>query len=265
MKYLTKDWYRKMQHTSFHLLLKVDNKAEKFSEDFYQDVYNKVKNKYIKEQSDFVNYKKFKKIFLECIDDVKNVKEVEIQKEFEKYQREMFNGLSIEAAFDLRQNNKIEYLKSELPLSILEKVKDVRVLALDYVSSEVYKLIKEYCLSNEKFVDDKFREYACIEIEQQKNETIEFMKESFHDAFILEVKEDKKDLIIKVDNEYGFTNKTNIIFKNYNIILDENIDKSWWLYNEIYKVDNIYEIHILVSNENGLKELIIKCDDINLK
>ena len=265
IKYLTKDWYNRMQHTDFHLLLKVNKKAEQFSEEFYQNVYTREKNKYIKEQSDFADYKKFKKIFLESIDDVKNIKEEEIQKEFERCQEEMFNGLSIEEAFDFRQNHMIEYLKSELPLNILDKVKDIRVLALNYASSEVYKLIKEYCKSNEKFVDDKFREYGRIEIEQFKNDSIEFLEESFHDTFMLDVKEYKNDLIIKIDNKNGFTNKTSIIFKNYNIVLDENIEKSWWMYNEIYKLDNTYEIHILAQNETGLKEMILKCDDIILK
>ena len=85
MRYFTKDWYNKMQHASFHLGLKVNKKAEKHDEDFYQKVYNKEKKKHIKEMSDFTDYRKFKKIFLESIDEYKDLKEEDIEREFRRF------------------------------------------------------------------------------------------------------------------------------------------------------------------------------------
>ena len=40
MKYLTKEWYNKMQCTSLHLLLKISKEAVTFSKEFYKQIYN---------------------------------------------------------------------------------------------------------------------------------------------------------------------------------------------------------------------------------
>ena len=137
----------------------------------------------------------------------------------------------------------------------------MRLLTKDWY----YKMQDYDNANNKKFVEDKLKEYAKIEEEQLKNESIEFLENSFHDAIILQVKQENKDLILEVDPE--LTEKINIIFKNYTIILDENIEKCSWLYDEIYKVDNGYEIHILSINyeTDELKELIINCDYIILQ
>jgi len=265
MKYFTKEWYNKMQCTSLHLLLKVSKKAENFSEEFYKKLYDNAKKRYIKQNSYLLDYEKFKKVQFEILDDGEQLTEEEIQEEFKRRNEETFNGKSIEEVFLVRQNHRIEDLKSKLPTNILDKVKDIRVLALDYVSLDVYKLIKEYSEYNKKFVHEKIQEYSKLEEKEFKNVSLDFLKESFHDCFIENITKDEKNLIINLDNEYGFTDKSIITFTNYSILLNENIENSWWLYNEIYKNNNKYEIHILVSRECGLKELIIECDDITLK
>lgn len=265
MRYLTKEWYNKMQYTSIYLGLKVNNRAEELSEDFYQKAYAKTKKRHIKELTDFTDYNKFKKIYLESIDDHEGLKEEDIEQEFRNANEEMFLGMSLEEHFDYCQNNLIEQYKSAIPENILNKVKDIRVLALGYVSSEVYKLLKEYCDTNEKFVEEKLRESAKVEEEQFKNNPIKFIEESFHDCFVIEVIKEKTDLVINLDNEYGFTDKTKITFKNYNIILDENIKETHWLYNEVYKTKVGYEVHILTSVNDDLKELILECEEIILK
>ena len=55
MKYLTKDWYNKMQASDLHILLKVDERAEEFSEEFFKEIYEIKQKQYIKEQSNLNN------------------------------------------------------------------------------------------------------------------------------------------------------------------------------------------------------------------
>lgn len=277
MKYLTKDWYVKMQHTSLHLFLKVDKRAEEFSEDFYQEIYNEWKKEQIQFLEDIIDYNKFQQTFL------KNFKlqfesqfgreltEEDIQSEFKRINEQTFGGMSIDEYFCLLQENLIKEVKFSLPEDILVKVKDIRVLAHNYVSSEVYDLIRKYCEDNKNFVDDKSSEYSKIKSEQFENESIDYIKESFHDCNILDIIKDDKDCVIKLDNSDAFTSKTKIIFKNYNIILDENIKNYCWKYSEIYKNKQKYEVHILTmanmfdinsSFRDCLRELILQCDDI---
>jgi len=265
MKYFTKEWYKKMQHTCLYAGLKVNNKAEEFSEDFYLELYTKAKKRYIKDLSIFTDYKKFKKNFLENIDEHKELKEEDIKQEFLNSKEKIFLNMPIEEHFNYLQNDLIEEYKTNIPENILNRVKDIRVLALGCVSSEVYNLLKEYSATNIRFVKEKFREYAKVEEEQFKNESIPFVAESFHDCFVLDVIKEKIDLVIKLDNEPGFTDKTKIVFKDYNIILDENIKETHWLYNEVYKNKNRYEVHILTAVNDCLKELIIECENIIIK
>lgn len=265
MRYLTKEWYNRMQQTCIHCSLQIDKRAEKYSDKFYKKIYNKIKKQFIKNESNYTNYKKYKKMYLKNSDNSSKITEEEIQRDFKKYNDNVYDGMSVEEFFDLSHNNMIEYLKNVLPKNILKEVKDIRLLALNYSSYEVYTLIKEYCLDNQKFMYDRLNEYGNVITEQFKNESIDFLNNSFHDAVILEVKYDKNDLIMKLDSE--FTNEMSATFKNYEVILDETIEECVWLYEEIYKIDSGYEIHILAHNykKDELKELIIKCDDIILK
>ena len=43
MKYMTKNWYDAIQKMNLHRLLKIDERASKFSEDLYQELYEKEK------------------------------------------------------------------------------------------------------------------------------------------------------------------------------------------------------------------------------
>ena len=122
-------------------------------------------------------------MFLKAVDNADEQTEEDIQREFKKINEEFLNGMSLEESFDYSQNYMIEDLK-KLPLNILNEVKDIRVLALNYTSSKVYKMIKEYCKANEKFVEAKLRESVKAEEEQFKNKSIGFLEESFHDSFI---------------------------------------------------------------------------------
>ncbi|MBO5120349.1 MAG: hypothetical protein J6C28_01515, partial [Bacilli bacterium] len=61
----------------------------------------------------------------------------------------------------------------------------------------------------------------------------------------------------------GSSNKM-IIFKDYEIILDEGIEDGYWLYNEVYRTNSGLEIHIIAST-NELKEMIIRCSEAIIK
>lgn len=180
MKYLTKEWYNNMQKTGLHLMLKISKDAEEFSEEFYKKIYNIEKKKYLNDQL--------------------RIKEI------------LKDKIYSFASFNRNQQNSIKMLKNKLPESILEKVKDIRVLALNYASVEVYNLIKEYCEDNDRFVNEKIREYNKLESEQFVPEELVFVDESFHDCEIVKVI-NEKDLTIQLDNEHGFTDKSIINLK----------------------------------------------------
>lgn len=222
MKYFTKEWYLKMVNMNIYLGLKINNNNLS-----YQEIYNQEKIKFNSIQE------KIKRLILN-----------------------MKKNINLETQFELNCENQINKYKNILPKEVLSKIKDIRILGLGYVNKEEYNFIKEYFEDTRKYVDNIIKQYA--QKEEKFENSLEFIKESFHDYDITNIEKSKDKLIICLDNNQ---NARKIVFKNYNMILDEDIDKSRWLYNEVYKIDDKYEIHILVSG-NELREMIIQCEDI---
>lgn len=264
MKYLTKYWYNKMHCPNFHHSLIIDERVNEFSQKLYNEIYNNQKKEYLKEKDFITSYKKFKKHIKEKESDIDNHSDELLKIRYEECKKLFLDGLTLQETFDSIQNSIINDLKTKLPSNILSQVKDIRVLALDYASKDVYNMIKEYCEGNQRYVSKIANDYYKIEREQFKDNPIEFVKQYFHDCYILDCEQNKNNLTITVDNN-GYNSKTNIVFKNCRILLDEDIKYSYWIYREVYKIDGIYEVHILTENENNLRELVIRCEEIVLK
>ncbi|MCS1384908.1 DUF4085 domain-containing protein, partial [Lysinibacillus sphaericus] len=74
-----------------------------------------------------------------------------------------------------------------------------------------------------------------------------------------------KSLKLLLDNKVSDTNIDEVIFENINIIKqDDLLEDSWWLYEEIYKVNDKYEFHILLQNKTeDLIDFIISAEQIS--
>jgi len=228
MKYMTKEWYKTMQNTSDYLIIRhVGEKYNKVSEEIFKELYTKEKQ--IKD-----------KIF--------HFGEPKMYKDFNDY----FNS----------SLNRIR----KLPDTILNEVSDVRLLALGYATQKNYDRIKEYCINNSKIVEKTVDDYAKYIKKEFKNKIPNFEKESFHDSQITNFIHKGNDYIFELDNEGSFTEINNIIFKNAEIIKQEfSIKDARWLYNEIYKIGDKYEIHLLLwASNDELIDFILTCDDIIL-
>ncbi|WP_419822957.1 DUF4085 family protein [Anoxybacterium hadale] len=71
--------------------------------------------------------------------------------------------------------------------------------------------------------------------------------------------------VIRMDARGSFTECNKVTFQNADIIKQEpNITGSSWLYCELYRIENGYEVHILFWGE-GMPELILTCSDIMME
>ena len=229
MKYMTKDWYNTMQKSHLFGILQVDKKSGKFSEEYFQKLYEMKKEetiKIFKHQSKKKSIKKFEEIF--------------------KYQ--------------------LSRIKKLLPMEILNEVKDIRVLALGHVTKDIYQKITEYSENIEKYTKKKIQDYNEHLTKQFKDKIPDFAKEYFHDCFIKKATKKNNDFIIKLNNKKGLTQVTSIVFKDFEIVKQEsNLKDRIWLYEEVYKLNNQYEYHVLLRNGESLEDFIIKCSNIELK
>jgi len=218
MKYMTKEWYEAMQNVSIDAdpKLRVSRKAESYCEDYYKYLYKKKEKTWLKDR---VNKTK---------DDFKQDTEWQIS-----------------------------LLQSSLPDKILHKVADIRVLALGYASCDVLKDITAFCEECRRIVTSAPRMYQEKHWDFLTAEEKDFFSSSFHDCTVTSCRKRGNDLIISFDNSGGFTNIDNLILKNCVVLKQEQpLHGSWWLYDEVYKTDIGYEIHVLLQSRSKKRELI---------
>ncbi len=251
MKYFTKQWYEDMQRTSMYLSLKVSKKAENFSEEYYRDLYKIQEDEWLRLQNEMYKVK-----FEEIYPEYANITILNKEKYEERERRlEDFNKTT---AFDLEKAKKefnelhksnIENLKNKLPEYILNDVADIRILALHRASEYVKKLITDYCKNKRTIVKKTFEDYEKYynkELKEYKDNIVENLH--LHDCLITKIIKQKDKLTIEIDSSESFTDIQTIIFEDYEIIEEEmNFINGWWLYEEIYIKNNIYEIHILID------------------
>jgi len=277
MKYMTKEWYETMQKSSFSQLLRVSKEAEIFSEDYFMDLYISEEKAWLQLQEDISNFK-FEDIYLADFQaEYANGRQME-PSAFEDAKEEYFRMREQERLkyfipnFDPEQEKKrfkqalrhnVEYLKKGLPDEILQKVADLRVLALDRVAEDIKKEIKEYCKANHEAVELAMKAYWKDYKKSFKNKEPEFAEEfNFHDCRIVSCRRKGKDIVLTLDNSGGFTYINQVIFKNCTIRKQDNLlHGAWWLNDEIYKTNNGYEIHVLLI-KNKLIDLIVTVSDV---
>ncbi|MFJ7666635.1 DUF4085 family protein [Lysinibacillus sp. NPDC097195] len=69
---------------------------------------------------------------------------------------------------------------------------------------------------------------------------------------------------LTLDNSGGFTDVDEVTFENFHLIKQDGLlENTWWLYEEVYKVNNQYEFHALLENgKNELKDFIISAERV---
>ena len=238
MKYLTKNWYESLQKIDMNLLIEIAKEAETFSEKYYRKVYQEEERKSIELQNTIKNFKN-------------------INNHLENIEKEQFKNI---------QEQTIKKFENDLPDYILEKIADIRVLALGKASSIVKKELDEYCQKQKVIVEKALNEYEQYYNDNLKKFENTFIKDfNFHDCKIKSCEKQERDLIITLDTSNNYlVDIKQIIFKDCDIIKEEkNICETIWLYNEIYIKNNGYEIHVLLENSKGkLIDFVLYTSDV---
>lgn len=266
MKYMTKEWYQMAQNTSFHLGLRASKEAEVCSEKYYKKLYKREEQAWLRIQED-VSKVKFEDIYPDGfrtedfeylslnpdqLEAAKNEYD-EMRENYRTYSenKSTFSPESEKKIFRQNLRQRIKNLKNNLPYEILERVADIRVLALDRASAKVKKEISLFCKSNNKTVEKTMNSYWKEFKKNFRTGEPDFVsKFDFHDCDIISCRTKGNDIVLSLDNSGGFTSISQIILKNCSIIKqDEHLNGAWWLYDEIYKINDGYEIHVLLSKK----------------
>ena len=162
----------------------------------------------------------------------------------------------------------------------VEKTVDKRLLALNRIPETAYNRLKKEETEN-KLAFDKIMKDATAVLEGQSIPEEIKSKFCFHDANLLALKRNRTDAELYLRKDGGWTSGTTpyikIVFKGVSSV---DREKGWvirrkrdsdgelssncqYLYDELYKTEEGYEIHLLIWATKALRYLTICCEDIH--
>ncbi len=231
MKYFTKEWYALMQKIHLDQHFEADPRAEHYSQAYYRELYRNAK----KERLEWLS-----RVMHDSMD---------INKE--------------SRAFDSTCRCLKKRYMEQLPHEIVAMVADVRVLALGRCSASVKDSIDRYAKECKTVWQQALDAYDNVTKQQFHEEMPAWLSRfSFHDSQVLSMRRAKQDYVLTFRPEAASTDVKEIVFCKASIIKSgKPLHNAWWLYEEIYKTETGYEIHILFD-KTELCEWIIHCEDV---
>ncbi|MDD4323780.1 MAG: DUF4085 family protein [Eubacteriales bacterium] len=269
MKYLTKEWYRKSELTDLHYDLEIIEEAVHKDEDLFESLYQDEEQRFIEEERDEYDYdprELFAEDNFERKSDLVDFLEEEdfiaqLIEAFDK--REPFSEARTKELFAQIYQENLSAIKENIPAEIYDQIADPRVFALGFCTGDVYDQVREFSVQNNREVMQVLDAYEEMmraqDIPRQLKQNF-----GFHDCQIIGWLSQGKDLVLTLDNERGFTSDNRVTFMDVKVILDENILRLFWIYDELYKTDDGYEAHILCDGDRTA-ELILRCSDIRIE
>ncbi|MFE6078240.1 DUF4085 family protein [Paenibacillus sp. NPDC057886] len=120
--------------------------------------------------------------------------------------------------------------------------------------------MKKQSAEHTKKIERVGQEYRAVMLKQNIPDDI-LRRVQFHDCTVTELLTGD-EVVIRFDTRGGFTNINKVTLVAPEIIKQEGeIAGSYWLYQELYRIDNGYELHVLFGGE-PTPELIVRCTDI---
>ncbi|MFC9707295.1 DUF4085 family protein [Paenibacillus sp. NPDC056933] len=282
MRYLTKEWYELCQRTGLHFGMRVHRGAYELDENLFLRLYKRKEKEHIKQERELYNMDP--RLMLEHdgqvltrVDKAFSGEEVteEDQMVFHMPPEERAHIEKLIAEYDVRppfdeKKCKEEYIESmewnfrykaeNLPQEIVEQIADIRVFTLGYCTREIMRQLNKQSAENRKEMERVSNEYREAIVAQNIPDEIH-KRVQFHDCTVTELLTGE-EVVIRFDTRGGFTNINRLTLVAPEIIKQEGeIVGSYWLYQELYRIDNGYELHVLFGGEN-MPELIVRCADI---
>lgn len=286
MKYLTKEWYELCQKTGLHFGMRVHKGAARYDEALYLQLYKRKEKEFVRMQRaiydvdprfmleqdgcTLIPLNKFSKGELineedKVIYHMQHEEKERIQKLIKEYDARLpFDEKKCREEFSAIQETVKKEIIDSLPHELYQQIADLRVFSLGYCTKKILSQLKGLSKDNGKKMERVLNEYSKA---QQEENIPQIIRErfGFHDCTVIEFTVGKDDIVIRLDTSGGFTNFNMITFSTSEIIKQEgHILGSTWLYDELYRMENGYEAHILLVGEE-IAELIIRCNDITIE
>lgn len=171
-----------------------------------------------------------------------------------------------EAAFYAAKelSERIQKLKLILPENILSRIPDIRIFALKKADENTLDMLNCYADECRNYVNEV--NFAFENEYYEKTDSIpdEIWEEyGFEGGIIKKIITKDNNISFYLDNSQNTSFVTAFHLINAEVVrMDDNLENSEWIYNELYKHGKIYEAHAICKNNTNLPEFIIKSEDI---
>jgi hypothetical protein len=169
--------------------------------------------------------------------------------------------------FEENHCRELERLRTRLPEGILNKVADLRLLALGHCTEEVFEELKAYREWCRKWTEKTMEEAWNMRVSQGLEQAFTG-EHSLHDSVVLSLRREGEDLLIEFerDGDATWPEIKAVRFRDAEILRQEQpAEKSWWLYDEIWsREEGGYEIHALLWRDREVFELTVGCREAEL-
>lgn len=278
MNYFTKEWYMTMQKTDLHFGLEKSRKAGKFSEEYFRKLYKKKLTEFIRFERRMAKESMYASD-LEGLESFDEDEQEAIQRNGEDivlkpllisadHTIDLLEGVHEEAlkepvVFDVEKHEEIfeevfqerlKGYKENLSGKIKEQIADLRVFTLGKVTGKVLKKVRKLSSKNNRKVERAAKGYQ--KYLKKAKSVRKLYKDGFdlHDCRITEVIRENGMLIIGLDNRGGFTDVERLVLLDPEVTLMENeLSGLYWLYEEVYRNDDRYELNVLLARQDGIK------------
>ena len=283
MKYLTKEWYELCQRTNLYFDMRVNEYAKVYDEALFLRLYKRREREFVKTQREvydvdprfmmehdgeiFIPVDKF--ITGEALSEEDKIvyhmsaeEKEHIRKLIEVYDaRPPFDEDKCKEKFAALQKIRQKEAADKLPPTLISRIADMSVFALGYCTKEIFHGLKVISKKNTVEMNRVLNEYR--RAQQRENIPSNILEIfNFHDCQVTDFLVVGNNIVMKFDTSGGFSDYNKIVFVSSEIIKqDGQIINGIWLYEELYRVDNDYEIHMLITGDK-LSELTIRCSDI---
>ncbi|WP_270167180.1 DUF4085 family protein [Paenibacillus sp. SYP-B4298] len=287
MRYLTAKWYDLCQKIDLGSHLRVHRGADQLDEALYARLYKRKEKEHLTIQREI--YDTDPRFMLERDGstlvrlDVFLSEETPAQEDTMVYEMPPEQKAHIEqliAAFDARPPFDEEHSRQEfrsihalhvtvaqrtLPPELRAEIADLRVYALGYCTKEIKRRLVAQGKKNEREMRRILNEYALAQQAEPIPQEIRNLFR-FHDCRVVSMQAAggaEPGLIIHLNTDGGFTNLNRLTLVDGEIIHQTGeIEDSSWLYKELYRYEEGYELHVLLSGGKGMVELTVRCREI---
>lgn len=277
MRYLTKEWYRRSKQTDLHESFEIIGDDVVGDPLLFERLFEQNAAEYVQLQSELQLRKPGESMLLSlllsdpetagaAVDLADLVPGVGGAAEASEAADDLmsFDPEQARVEFVAEYEQRLAGLDALYPGEILDQIQDRRLFALGYCTQAVFDSLRRFSESNQADVD---RVLVEAQVAHENAGVPERITGQFgsNGALVTGVQQDTDaDLVLAVDDASVFSDVRAYRFRDARIVTqDASPVGARWLYDEIYAVDGMYEVHVLFCrDEDELIELVLQCTDI---